>query len=308
MYNIHEVTTGAAATTEPLGTKYKFWYHDPNFGLSLFKEGRPNTGENWAEKIACELAKAIGLPNARYELATYEGRNGVLSPTMVERGARIVHGNKLLAHGSTNYIPVGGQRVYGNPNHTLRRVLAYLRASTDFLGAPYNASRCDETSTALDFFVGYLMFDAWIANQDRHDENWGVLRTNDGNLFLAPTYDHGSSMARNLSDDDRLMRLNTKDMPRHITSFIQQARSGLYPVHSASKPKPLYTLEAFEHAAMHSPRAAAYWKLRLQHVTCEMVKDIVAKIPGHWMSEPARLFTIELLRLNKLRILSLPAR
>lgn len=305
MFKIFEVPSGAASTTETLGTKYKFWYHDTDFGLCLFKEGRPNTGENWAEKIACVLAKALDLPNAHYELATYEGKQGVLSPTMVDRGARIVHGNELLARGtSSGFQP--GPRIYGNPNHTLRRVLAYLHASEDFLGAPYNAPRNDTIKSALDYFVGYLMFDAWIANQDRHDENWGVLRANDGNLFLAPTYDHGSSMARNLSDQDRTLRLSTKDKLRHITNFVLQARSGLYPVINASKPKPLYTLEAFEQAAQHNPQAAAFWRSRLESITRNQVENIVSQVPEHWMSEPARLFTIELLCLNQQRILRLP--
>jgi hypothetical protein len=52
--------------------------------------------------------------------------------------------------------------------------------------------------TALGIFVGYVMLDAWIANQDRHHENWGALQ--DDQLRLAPTFDHGASLARNLSD------------------------------------------------------------------------------------------------------------
>ncbi len=305
MYEIFEVAIGAAATTEPLGTKYKFWYHDPVFGLSLFKEGRPNTGENWAEKIACGLAELLDLPHAHYELASYQERRGVLSPTLIALGERIVHGNELLDRGASNDQAMPAQRLYGNPDHTLRRVMAYLRASANSLGAPYGAGQNNEINTALEFFVGYLMFDAWIANQDRHDENWGVLRTNEGNLFLAPTYDHGSSMARNLQDEERTLRLTTKDRPRHITSFVQQARSGLYPVTSALKPKALYTLEAFEQAAQYSPRAAAYWRSRLQSVTNNALENIVAQVPENWMSAPARNFTIQLLLLNKQRILNI---
>lgn len=303
MYAIHEVASGSAATSEPLGTKYKFWYHDPGLDLCLFKEGRPNTGENWAEKIACELAGLLDLPHARYEFAKYEERFGVITPSLVNVGERIVHGNELLDRGG-NYLQSGVQRVYGNSNHTLRRVMAYLRASDEFLGAPYGVPNEKDASTALDFFIGYLMLDAWVANQDRHDENWGVIRTNEGNLFLTPTYDHGSSMARNLSDEQRILRLETKDMPRHITSFVQQARSGFYPVTSAPKPKPLYTFEAFEQAALHSPAAADYWRLRLRGITRDDVDEIIRQVPEPLMSPAARRFTIELLLLNQQRILN----
>lgn len=301
MFQVHEIPAGSAQATEPLGTKYKFWYQDPVFGTALFKEGRPGTGENWAEKIACELAGCINLPHASYELARYEGRFGVLTPSLVSRGARVVHGNELLAAVATDYVQDEAAR-YRNPNHTLRRVIAYLRASTEFLGAPDGWSGTQNVQTALDFFVGYLMFDAWIANQDRHDENWGVLRLSDGNLFLSPSYDHGSSMARNLTDEDRLIRLTTKDMPRHISRFVCQAKSAFFPSGVVEKLQPLYTLEAFEQAAAHSMAAARDWGARLAAVSDCRIEETVRSIPGDWMSDAAQSFTVALLKLNRDRI------
>lgn len=300
MFIVHDVPSGAAQSTEPLGTKYKFWFRDPNYGLMLFKEGRPGTGENWAERIACALAASIRMPHATYELATYEGRQGVVSVSLVEQGARIIHGNELLAAVSTDYVE--GNR-YRNSNHTLRRVLAYLRASGELLGAPYGWKRTERIKSPLDYFIGYLMFDAWVANQDRHDENWGVLRTNEGNLFLSPSFDHGSSMARNEPDDRRLLRLTTKDIPRHITTFVRSARSGFFPSGPGVNPQPLYTLDVFTQAAVHSLKAAEEWRERLSAVDTNHIQTIVDQVPQGWMSEPAKRFTVELLRLNRERIL-----
>ena len=304
MFTVHEVPAGSAESAEPLGTKYKFWYRDPDFGLTLFKEGRPGTGENWSERIACELAELLRMPHASYEFATYEERRGVVSRSLVDSSARIVHGNELLASLVTDYVRQGSR--YRNPNHTLRRVLAYLRGSADVLRAPYgwNQSRSEHIQTPLDFFIGYLMFDAWIGNQDRHDENWGVLRTNEGNLYLAPSYDHGSSMARNEPDESRLLRLRTKDMPRHITSFVKSARSAFFPSGLAASPAPFYTLEAFIQAASQSPGAAAEWRQRLSTIDAPTVSAVIRQVPADWMTEPARAFTAELLRLNRERILN----
>jgi hypothetical protein len=301
MFQVHDIPTGSSQIVEPLGTKYKFWYRDPAFGLTLFKEGRPGTGENWAERIACELAMLLQLPHATYHFATYEGRQGVISPSLVERGARIVHGNELLESLSTGYEQ--GER-YRNPNHTLRRVFAYLKRSSELLGAPYDWKQTTSIRTAVDFFIGYLMFDTWIANQDRHDENWGVLRTNEGNLFLAPSFDHGSSMARNESDQTRLLRLTTKDLPRHISAYVKSARSGFFPSGTEPRPKPLYTLEAFVQGASQNRLAAAEWRERLQAIDLVQVRDAIEKVPAEWMSIPARDFTVELLRLNRERILT----
>ena len=54
-----------------MGTKPKFWYSDADDRLTLYKEGRPGSGEHWAEKICCEICKALELPHANYELAEW---------------------------------------------------------------------------------------------------------------------------------------------------------------------------------------------------------------------------------------------
>jgi len=53
--------------------------------------------------------------------------------------------------------------------------------------------------SSLGVFVGYMLLDAWTANQDRHHENWAAITGAKG-VELAPTFDHGSALARNLTD------------------------------------------------------------------------------------------------------------
>ncbi len=302
MYQIVTVPDGAAQQTEPLGTKYKFWYRDANASLSLFKEGRPNTGENWAEKIACELAAEIHMPHAFYELAVYENKKGVITRSLVENNARVIHGNELLPAYNSVY-EVDGNKKYRNPQHTLRRVIAYLKGGQDTLGAPYGWKQTAKVRNALDFFVGYLLFDVWIANQDRHDENWGVLRMNDGNVFLSPSYDHGSSLGRNELDSVRKIRMTTKDMPRHITAYAENARSGFFPHVVQEKPTPLYTLDAFAQIAQHSKDAGKEWQDRLAAIDGNKVNTIISNVPTDVMTDIAKEFTEKLLEINRARIL-----
>ena len=52
----------------------------------------------------------------------------------------------------------------------------------------------------------YLLLDAVIGNVDRHHENWGILGKDvDGSVKgrLAPTFDHASSLGRELLDTGR---------------------------------------------------------------------------------------------------------
>ena len=125
-FPIIKVPLDAADSSEQMGTKRKFWYHDGQSGLTLFKEGRPGTGENWAEKVAAELADLLGVPHAIYDLATWGDDQGVVCPTFVPDQARLVHGNEILARGVRDYDP---QLAYGQVQHTVRHVLTVMRAT-----------------------------------------------------------------------------------------------------------------------------------------------------------------------------------
>ena len=123
-YQVLEVPTDASTQLEQLGTKAKFWFWSVTERRMLFKEGRPGTGENWAEKISCEVASLLGLPHAEYELALWRGRQGVVTPSIVPENGRLIHGNELLAKVFDQYDPVAR---YRDSQHTLRRVVAVLR-------------------------------------------------------------------------------------------------------------------------------------------------------------------------------------
>ena len=59
------VPDDAPLLTEPLGSKPKFWFQNAASVMCLFKEVRPNTGEDWSEKVACELCRFLDLPLER---------------------------------------------------------------------------------------------------------------------------------------------------------------------------------------------------------------------------------------------------
>ena len=294
---------GAPESQEALGTKYKFWYRDDTYGMCLFKEGRPNTGENWAERIAAELARLIDLPHADYELAEYDNRRGVISKTLVAGGARIVHGNELLPS-YTGWSSVSGGPLFRNTEYTLGRVMAYLWGGRELISAPYSWPKPECCESALDFFIGYLLFDAWIANQDRHDQNWAVIRANDGSLYLSPSFDHGSSMARNLSAEERFSRLSTNDKSWHISYFVSKAQSAFRVGGSKNSRRRVGTLDAFVKAASLNLRAAEAWRQKLHEVSEDEILAVIEQMPIDWMSDIEKAFTHELLRLNRERLLA----
>ena len=92
MFHVISVPDQAASLTEQLGTKQKFWFRDEEGQRYLFKEGRPNTGDDWSEKVASALCELIDLPHVSYDLAVWKGRRGVVSRRFVPEGDQLAMG------------------------------------------------------------------------------------------------------------------------------------------------------------------------------------------------------------------------
>lgn len=293
-YPILRIPDNAPEFPEQKGTKTKYWLYkdDKRF---LFKIGRVNTGENWAEKVACELCSLLGLPHALYELAVWKEEKGILSETFVPKHGRLIMGNELLADIHNTYAE---QQRYKTQDHTLGRISTLLSRKEVLLPLNWQPPNKD-IENAVDVFIGYLLLDAWIANQDRHHENWGIIRHD--NIYLAPTYDHAASMGQNERDNKRKELLTTSDQGRSINSYILKARSAIYL--NKSERKPLLTVDAFQEFAKKRPKSSKLWLQRLNDISLDQCHSIFKRIPPSEISTTAVQFAMKLLELNKNRLL-----
>ena len=290
---------------EQMGTKEKYWfsrtgrhwYWDCEGSEFLFKAGREGTGDNWAEKVASELCELLGLPHAEYDLATYGKKKGVITPKFVPKGAWLVLGNEILFKYIRDYQKTTR---YKQNQHTVRVVLAVV--GNKIVKLPIGWSSLDGITSARDVFIGYLMLDALIANQDRHHENWGLIILPETRSYhLAPTFDHASSLGRNENDINRRERLDTRDTNRSMDRYVQRAKSAFYSMSDAAKP--LSTLEAFSEAAMRSPNTAGFWLSKLEQVSPSDTRSIIDRVPEDEMSDVTKEFTHRIIELNKQRLL-----
>lgn len=288
MYNIINVPD-AYDVSEQLGTKFKFGFVNEFQERFFFKEGRENTGENWAEKVCCELAEVIGLPHAQYDLAEWRKRAGVVTPLFVTEKERLILGNEILT-------PNIKRTQYRTKHHLVRKVTTFLKQEE--IEPPHSFIN-EKSLNALDVFTGYLMFDTLVGNTDRHDENWGLILSERG-LELAPTYDHASSLGREISDDVRHERLHTRDKNRSLQAYSYRANSTLY--NSPDDTKPLTTIEAFLKSGEAAVRGKDFWLEKLSKITDTSINDILTRIPYDIMSNEAKDFANQLLLFNKKRL------
>lgn len=298
VFPILRVDRSRAEAVETLGSKPKFWFRDGDRRF-LFKAENRGTGEDWAEVVSCHLCRLLGLPHVEYELATECAGEadlwpGVVCENMAPPPISLVLGNELLLSLDPSYPKAKRFKVRQHTVDAVRDVVSRLAEPA------FAAEVLPSVKSGLDVFIGYVMLDAWIANQDRHHENWGALWDGDA-LRLAPTFDHGAALARNLLDSERSERLATKDQNRTISAFASRGRSAFYK--SAADPRPLELREAFLAFAELAPDSAKAWADRLRSVNMEAVWAILERVPEQRMSETCKRFTMELLLTNQRRLL-----
>jgi len=292
-FTFYDVPLDAPTTYEPMGTKDKFWF-DRAGESWLFKASRPDQGQHWAEVLAAALASKLGLPHAQYQIARCRTEIGVVTPRFTAEGYELVHGNEFLADRDPSY-PRDGER-YKTREHTIDAVKAAIvgkgvQLPVDWL-VPIGIS------LALDVFAGYLLLDAWIGNTDRHHENWGIVRSKSAD-YLAPTFDHASSLGAHLSDEQRFKRLASRDKGFQVETYVKRARSALYS--KDDDVRPLKIIQAF--AAWSQGIHGVIWLQKLSLIAETDVEGLISQFPHDAASASALTFALEMLKHNKKHIM-----
>lgn len=216
-FEVREVKQDWILDPEEMGSKEKFWYQRPgeNECSWLFKYPRRDTGEHWAEKIAAEIAELLNIGHATVELATFEGVQGSVTESFVPDEDELVHGNQMLEWFVHGY---EAGRKYGQSSHTLTNIWQVMDEVFVESEAKLHGKLC---------IADYLVLDAVIGNTDRHHENWGILFNlagEDLKCLLAPSFDHASSLGRELRDDrrDRLLDEN------RVGNYVERGHGAIY--------------------------------------------------------------------------------
>ena len=202
---------------EEMGSKRKFWYRQTaESAVWLFKFPQPNTGQHWAEKIAAEISNLLGVLHAKVELAVFEGQQGSITESFARGGRETGPRQPDLGDNSLRLRSQEG--IWSDKSYRVE----YLAGNGPRVCGP--RSRQTGPSTA---WQNTCYLDALIGNTDRHHENWGILRKRRGKRwtgFIAPSFDHASSLGRELLDvrRDRLLAEN------RVNKYAERGRGAVY--------------------------------------------------------------------------------
>lgn len=299
-FRVVDVSDWESTRPEAVGREAKVWIrpprtppdtreHDWLFKPVVVPANGNRQGEDWAEKVVAELGGLLGVPCAQVDVAVRSGRPGSISRNVAPDGWNLVLGSVLLSALDPDYIE-GEWRPPGRPGHSPE---AILRALEGF-GAPPGVEGLDAPTV----FLGFLVLDAWVGNQDRHDQNWAVLREDAGRgrTRLAPSFDHASSLGFNLLDSRREALLRNG-----VDGFVEAARAHRFEHRASARRSDIPSLVDLVRATLYREPAGRVWMERLEAVSMERVADLVAAVPE--LSDPAATFALEMLRINRERLL-----
>lgn len=297
-YPVIDVADWQALAEEPMGSKEKAWIEDPDRVRWLFKrvrvhqdprKGRRVFGEDWSEKLVAEVAATLGIPTARVELAIRRGQRGVISRNVLpDKDHDLIHGNELLQRVDPAYEVERRREVEG---YTLEAVFSVLEESLPPPGLHL------DLSDAREAFAGYLLLDALVANTDRHHENWAIIESPSGQSWLSPSFDHATSLNFQETEARKEMRLRGPDASLTVAAWAARGRSS----HFAGRP---VLVDLAAQALQRVGEAASeLWRERLERVDDEAWKTAVRQVPPPLMSQVDRTFVLELLRVNRRRLL-----
>lgn len=183
--------------SEGSGRSEKIWLKNPDTGkIGLFKFKKDeHTTDHVSECLAYQLACAIGLPCAKFELGVYGGREGSISYSIIEND------NQILIEG-ISFI----NSIYPNYNQDLIKDMES--------GDMYSLEMIKRALDKYGLFEQFLripIFDYLIGNTDRHQSNWAILKDGE-KQEISPLYDNSSSLCAYVPDKKVLGYLGNDKM------------------------------------------------------------------------------------------------
>ncbi len=265
---------------EPIvrGSRKKILVTNNKNEMAMFKYEREDydCSEACSERIAYELAKILGFECAKIDLAfDNNGKIGVLNYYFSDRFTAV---------------------------HT--DIVAYLNKDSSERNKYYTISNIkavldDINPSLFRGFVRIMVFDALIGEQDRHEENWGILEK-EGIFSISPLYDNGDSLLREFRNLNNAQKYyyGIKD----FNAYIMRSKTIIYKENNKDRYR---HFELIKYLTENFPELVYPEIEKMKLLTDEKIENIVNKIPNELMTKEHKKYIIYYLKRRRDILLSI---
>lgn len=177
----------------------------PKNTAGLAKAAVSYTTSPLSEYVGSHVYELLGIPVHQTVLGVRSGKVVVGCRDFCAPTDQLIEFKKIknsLVDEEPSPSPSPGSPVSSGRGTDLAEVLYTISASEDLRSVPGVERR----------FWDMFVVDALIGNNDRNNNNWGLLRHIDGSLSLAPVYDNGNSFFNKCSDAAMAARLDNRKL------------------------------------------------------------------------------------------------
>ena len=147
----------------------------------------------WSEIIPSQLGQHIGINIVNYEIGIYKDIVGCICEFMITEDEEMIHGVNILKNELKDF------KITGRPIVSFQDI---FKAMNNYRGYIRNV-------------IDMLIFDSLIGNQDRHSENWAMIRT----LNIEELKKNHKKMIKNLMEIYKMTKLNVPFKSFFIKNF-----------------------------------------------------------------------------------------
>ena len=178
------------------------------------------------------------------------------------------------------------KRMRGQRDHNIKNITRVLfELMTD-----HQMNPMPQWEHRLEQLASYALLDGLIGNTDRHHENWMVAFVQEGNdtiIKIMPSFDHASSLGRELSDDRRRQYLESNK----VLEYLRKGRGGVY-VNSRREraPSPLSLAQVLCRWRSEFTRRTLE---RIESLSESQIRTAVERVPREFMSDLTKEFAVQ---------------
>lgn len=253
------------------GNREKEWLKSIETDVSgMFKVPRENRGEHWAEKLSCEIATILDFPHAHVDFAVRNNVKGCFSYFFVKENEGFSHFD-----GGT-FFPYNYDSEKNN-GYTISLISDVLN------------------KIGIDFenFLFVIVFDALIANGDRHQDNWGITKHfSNGQIFISPLYDNSACLAREL-DEQKINDFIDSD--EKLLRYIYKGKSKI----GIGKTKNINHFSLIKTIGLQYPNKVKELIKTFRKLDEYKITDMVNQIPTEFVSDDHKVIIIKIILKRK---------
>jgi len=146
-----------------------------------FKASTKDTYEHYAELVAYQVVKQLGLDCVEYHLAQYKGKIGVVSENFLSPDETLLTGQEMMADYYSKHTEEEFDILASNSIGEAKKLLkVYTSATRADVGAFVNS------------LLEHFFADTLTVNVDRGPQNWAIKKKGD-NFSPAPIFDNARS-------------------------------------------------------------------------------------------------------------------